>query len=263
MEDERSGKEVSVNPKTALKRKRILALITAIISIVLITWLGFYALKALHISSIAEGGNQTAAENFKALIEEYGNFGIFIALSIYVLQVLISPLPGEMVEIGLGLCYGWFGGTFICLIGSTIGSYIILLFVKKLGVRFVELFVSLDKINRLRILKNEKNLERLIFAIYLIPGTPKDMLTFFFGLTGISIPRFLTIQFIARIPSVISSTVGGDFLVNGRYAEAFRLFVITGVVSVIGILIYNLIINKLNKRKESKEELSSIGNKEV
>lgn len=261
MKDVKSGKAVSDETKTALKRKRILALITAVISAVLITWLGFYILKAFNISADSEGGVESAAENFKTLIEGYGNFGVFVALFIHILQVIISPLPGEIVEIGLGLCFGWFGGLLICLIGSTIGAFIILLFVKKLGIRFVELFVSVDKINKLRILKDDKNLERLVFFIYLIPGTPKDMLVFFFGLTNISVPRFLIIQFIARIPSVITSTVGGDFLVEGRFMSALLLFVITGIVSIIGILIYNVIINKLNKRKESKE-FSSIGNKE-
>jgi uncharacterized membrane protein YdjX (TVP38/TMEM64 family) len=248
MKNVKSGKIVSDETKTALKRKRILALITAIISVVLITWLGFYILKAFNISVDTEGGIESAAENFKSLIEGYGNFGVFVALFIHVLQVIISPLPGEIVEIGMGLCYGWLGGSLICLIGSTVGSFIIVLFVKKLGIRFVELFISVDRINKLKILKDDKNLEQLIFLIYLIPGTPKDMLTFFFGLTNISIPRFLVIQFIARIPSVITSTVGGDFLVEGKFMSALLLFVITGLVSVIGILIYN-VINKLNKRK--------------
>ena len=258
MKDVKSGKAVSDETKTALKRKQILALITAVISAVLITWLGFYILKAFNISADSEGGVESAAENFKTLIEGYGNFGVFVALFIHILQVIISPLPGEIVEIGLGLCFGWFGGLLIGLIGSTIGAFIILLFVKKLGIRFVELFVSVDKINKLRILKDDKNLERLVFFIYLILSSSN---IFFFGLTNISVPRFLIIQFIARIPSVITSTVGGDFLVEGKFMNALLLFVITGIVSIIGILIYNVIINKLNKRKESKE-FSSIGNKE-
>ncbi len=254
MNDERSGKDAS-DEKTALTRKRILALVTAIISVVLITGIGFYILKAFNLSADSDSGMQNAAYNFKTLIESYGNFGIFVALFIHILQVIISPLPGEMVEVGLGLCFGWLGGTIICLIGSTVGTFIILLFVKKLGIKFVELFVSVDKINRLKIFNNDKNLERLVFIIYLIPGTPKDMLAFFFGLTKISIPRFLIIQFIARIPSVITSTIGGDFLVEGKYAEAVLLFAITGLISLVGLLIYNAVINKLNKRKEESSSI--------
>lgn len=262
MEDVQSGNEVSVETKTALKRKRILALITAIISVILITGLGFYVLKALHISADSESGIEGAAESFKTLIESYGNSGIFVALFIHVLQVIISPLPGEIIEIGMGLCFGWFGGTLICLIGNTIGSFIILLFVKKLGVKFVELFVPVEKINQLSILQNDKKLETLIFLIFLIPGTPKDMLVFFFGLTNISIPKFLVLQFFARIPSIITSTIGGDFLVEGKFMSAVLLFVITGLVSIIGIIIYNVILNRMNKRKQLKEEVSSIENKE-
>ena len=89
-----------------------------------------------------------------------------------------------------------------------------MLFVKKLGIRAVELFVSLDKINELRFINNEKKLSTFVFLLYLIPGTPKDPLIFFFGLTKIKISNFVVISTLARIPSIVTSTIGGEFLVN-------------------------------------------------
>ena len=49
---------------------------------------------------------------------------------------------------------------------------------------------------------------------------------------------------IARIPSVVSSTIGGDFFGNGKYLEGIILFAVTGAVSLAGIWGYNLILKK-------------------
>ncbi len=257
MKKERVNAEISVDESAAtLRRKRIIAVISAVISIALLTWLGFFIVKAFHISAESEGGLTNAAQNFKTMIDGYGNAGVLVAFGIHVLQVIISPLPGEIVEIGMGLCFGWFGGAAICLLGSALGGLIILVFVKKLGVKFVELFVPVEKINNYRFLSDEKKLERLIFIIYLIPGTPKDLLVFFFGLTKIKIPTFLIISTLARIPSIISSTVGGNFIVEQKYLSAVLLFAITGLVSLLGLVAYNAMIKKLNERKEHKKAKS-------
>lgn len=238
--------------KELIRRKRIIAVISAVISIALLTWLGFFVAKAFHLSSASEGGLKDAARHFKDLIDGYGNAGVLVAFGIHVLQVVLSPLPGEIIEIGMGLCFGWFGGTVICLLGSALGGLIIILFVKKLGVRFVELFVPLEKINSYKFLNDEKKLERLVFIIYLLPGTPKDLLVFFFGLTKIKASTFLITSTLARIPSIISSTVGGDFIVDQKYLSAIILFAVTGLVSLLGMLIYNFTVKKFNERKAHK-----------
>ena len=70
---------------------------------------------------------------FRDFIQSYGAFGIFVAIGLQVIQVFIALIPGEVVEIGLGFAYGWFGGTLVCLIGVGIGSALIFLLVKSLA----------------------------------------------------------------------------------------------------------------------------------
>ena len=59
-------------------------------------------------------------------------------------------------------------------------------------------------------MKDEQKLDNLIFLIFLIPGTPKDIITYFAGLTPVKFSHFLVITTVARIPSVITSTLAGE-----------------------------------------------------
>jgi uncharacterized membrane protein YdjX (TVP38/TMEM64 family) len=83
----------------------------------------------------------------------------------------------------------------------------------------------------------------------LIPGTPKDLLSYFVGLTEMKLSEWLIITTIARIPSVATSTIGGNALGEGNYITAITVFAITAVVSILGILIYNYITKKRENKK--------------
>lgn len=134
----------------------------------------------------------------------------------------------------------------LCRSGNCIA--LVFLLTKYFGVKLVEIFVSREKIDNLRFINSETKLERLIFILYLIPGTPKDLLTYFAGLTKIKLHRFLIISLIARFPSIISSTVGGGMLANGEIWQSIVLFAGVCVVSIAGMLLYNKIIAAKNKK---------------
>ena len=183
-------------------------------------------------------------ESFKSFIEGYGWWGWLVALAIQFLQVFVAFIPGEFVEVGLGLSFGLVKGTVICYLGVALASSLVFLIVKKLGIKAVELFVDPEKINELRFINSEKKLNTLVFLLFLIPGTPKDMLTYVVPLTRMKLSQFLTITLLARFPSVISSIIGGNFFGDGKYLEGILLFLATGAVSLTGMIIYRAILKK-------------------
>ena len=77
-----------------------------------------------------------------------------------------------------------------------------------------------------------------MFVLYFLPGTPKDILTYFAGLTDINPITFLLICTLGRIPSVLTSTLAGSSLVESNYKTSILIFVITGIAALIGYLIY-------------------------
>lgn len=186
-------------------------------------------------------------ENPQRLRQELQAFGIFgqlIFAGIMALQVIFVFLPGEIIEVTSGYLYGPIHGLLICMLGSAIGSTFIYIFVKKWGITFISRFIGLKKINEMQFLQNKENLNILLFIIFFIPGTPKDILTYFIPLTDMKLKTFLFITTIARIPSIITSTIGGDAIGVKNYVFSIIVFALTGIISLIGIIFYKKIIHK-------------------
>ncbi len=225
------------------KSKRFFA--AASIAVFVLTFAFLTYITVLWFDDIASSG-----VSFDEFIKGYGAFGIFVALGLQVLQVFVALIPGEFLEIGMGFTYGWFLGTILCLGGVAIGSSMIFLLVKRFGMRALEIFLPLEKINELGIISNEHRFKRLTFIIFFLPGTPKDLLTYFLGLTRMTLGEFLAITLAARIPTVASSTIGGNLIGEGEYVKAVILFVIIGIISLAGLKLYTVLMQKIRQRAE-------------
>ena len=183
-------------------------------------------------------------QQLRQRLQNYGLWGQGFFICIMILQVIFVFLPGEIVEIMAGFLYGPFYGLILCLIGSAIGSFLIFIFVKKWGQPFIERFISLKKIKEVHFLNNPLKRNKLCFFIFLIPGTPKDLLTYLIPLTEMKKSTFLFITTLARIPSIITSTMGGHALGIENYMDSIIIFIVTGIISLAGLFIYN----KINKK---------------
>ena len=129
----------------------------------------------------------------------------------------------------------------LCLAGTTLGSVLVLLLVRRFGGRFVYAFYPKEKIDALPILRNPKKRNLLTLVLFLLPGTPKDLLTYGIGLTDMSIPSYLALTTVARFPSVITSTVGGNAVGEKKYLWAVAVFLVTAAISLAGLCLYNRI----------------------
>lgn len=105
-------------------------------------------------------------------------------------------------------------------------------------------------------LKDQERLNLWVFSVFFIPGTPKDILSYCIGLTRMRFSTWLAISGVARIPSVITSTIGGDALGAGEHGLAVLVFAITLVISGAGVIVYKRLCKK---RRGKPEDNSSSG----
>lgn len=182
----------------------------------------------------------------KKELMKFGNLGKVILILIMAFQVIFVFLPGEVIEVAAGFSYGTFEGLITCLLGTIIGTIIIYGLLNKYGIKFINKFYDTNKINQINFLKKEKHLEIIIFIIFFIPGTPKDLITYLAPFTRLELTTFLAITSIARIPSIITSTISGSALSNQNYQLTIWVFIITGVISILGLLIYKIYVYKKN-----------------
>ena len=174
-------------------------------------------------------------------IDGFGAYSQLVFIAVRTLQTVVKVIPGEPVEIAAGLAFGTFGGLALCLVGTAVGSAIIVLLTRTLGMKFVTLFVSEEKLRSCALLKSSDRLYLLLFFFYLIPGTPKDIFTYAAALTDIKLWKFFVITGIARIPSIITSTMCGASLCQKNYLAAAVIYGVTLMLSVAGMLVYRKI----------------------
>lgn len=178
--------------------------------------------------------------------------GSIVFCIVCAVQVIFAFIPGEVVEIAAGVLFGPWWGTLFCLVAETIGSVIVIILVRKFGRRLVESLYPRDKIDSLPILSDSKKRNAFIFLLFVIPGTPKDFITYIIGLTKVSIPMYILLTFFARIPSIITSTFAGSSIGEGKLFQAAIIMIITAVISGGGYLLY-LYIQKRHAKKAKKE----------
>ncbi len=188
----------------------------------------------------------------KDWVIEHPVLGSLLMIAVCALQVVIAFIPGELVETASGYIFGAIGGTLVCLAGILLGSVISILLARRFGRRLVESLYPKEKLDSLPILNDPSKRNAMTAILFLIPGTPKDLLTYIIGLTDMSIPLYLLLTSVCRLPSVIMSTVGGDALGENRFMHAVYIFIVAAAVSGVGYLIY-LAIHK--KQKQKKDEL--------
>ncbi len=188
-------------------------------------------------------------EVFRAWVEEKGWGARFLFVGMVVLQVVVALIPGEPLEIAAGLAFGSVEGTILALCGIAIGSTLVFLFVRICGVKLVEVFFTMEKIRSLRFLQNTRRVDIVLFYLMLLPGTPKDLISYFVGLTEMKLGHWVLLTTVARIPSVITSTIGGDALVKENYLFAAIVFAVSIVISLLGIFIYDRIVSRKKQQK--------------
>ena len=176
-------------------------------------------------------------ELFRLWVDQQGVWAPALFVGMVILQIIVAVIPGEPLEIAAGYAFGAWEGTLLCMLGAFLGSVLVFLLVRRFGARAVEVFFPLEKLQSLRFLQNERRLTIWVFFIFLLPGTPKDVL-------------WLVISAVARIPSIVTSTIGGNALGMGDYAFAALVFAATLAVSGAGLLVYHTIC-KVRERRTS------------
>ena len=166
------------------------------------------------------------------------------------LQVLVAIIPGEPLEIAGGYAFGAVWGTVLCLLGAFLGSAAVFAVVRKWGVPLVEVFFPQDKLDKLTFLKTSPKRTALLWLVFTVPGTPKDLLCYFAGLTDLRWTTWLLIASVGRLPSIITSTVGGNALGLQNYQFAAITFAATTVIAGVGLVIYRQVCRRHKRSAE-------------
>lgn len=177
-------------------------------------------------------------EAFRAWVDASGIMGRILFVGMVVLQVVVAFIPGEPIELAAGYAFGFWEGSLLTLAGFLIGSWLVFALVRRFGIKLVEVFFSKNKLEEIKFLQNPKKTKVISLLLMLIPGTPKDMLSYFAGLTKLTTFEWLTIVVLGRLPSLITSTITGAAAGEKNYLLSAISLGVTLLITLAGILYY-------------------------
>lgn len=214
--------------RRALRRRVLTGLVTAASITALLCWEYLPGLLAWLADARA----------VRAFVSDHAFVSRLAMLGINIVQVLLAFLPGEPVELASGYAFGFWEGTALCLVASGLATSMIYWATRRWGWKLVGLFFDRSLFDRFSWLKSAKRLELIMFIVFLIPGTPKDFLTYFAGLTNM---RFLPVVLIAtfgRIPSIVTSTIAASAVGSGNWPLVACTLVASAFLLAVGGLMY-------------------------
>lgn len=230
------------------QRKRNLKTVYFVVFIIVLIGLTVLCVPLVNRLTSEEGRAQ-----LEAFFADNALWGIVVFLILQVLQVVVALIPGGIIQIIAGVAFGGVWGTILSLVGVIIGTYIVFVIVRKLGAPIVEAFIDKKGIKQFSFLNDNKKLELAVFVLFLIPGIPKDTLTYIAPLTKIKMPNFILLSTVARVPALVMSCVFGSSLGNGNIVTAIVMFSVIAVLGVFGILYRDKIISKVKTFKENRK----------
>ena len=183
----------------------------------------------------------TNIDETRKFISKYEILAPLVLILLHIVQVLLTPIPGQVVGLVSGYLFGWFLGTIYTMIGVTLGSLLAIFLARKLGRPFVEKLTSKKNLEKFDgIIKNDGMFT--IFILFLFPAVPDDTICLLAGLTNIKIKTLVLLAFIGRFPGfLVLNIIGSGIAVYEAY-----LFLALLIILIISILIF-IFRNNLEK----------------
>lgn len=227
------------------KREKVIRIVSLCILVAVMIFVTIICIPIVKMLSTEEG-----RAGLERLVDSNFLLGVCVYMFLQVLQVLVALIPGGVIQILGGVLFGNFWGTVLCSLGILAGSAIVFFMVRRFGMPVVEAFIDRKGIKKFEFLNDTKKLEITVFILFLIPGMPKDVLTYLAPLTKIKLSSFLALSMLGRFPAILLSIVFGANLSEGNILAAVIIFAMVAVVGIIGILYNGKIVAYIKSRRK-------------
>jgi uncharacterized membrane protein YdjX (TVP38/TMEM64 family) len=192
-------------------------------------------------------------EELRRYVESWGNMAPAAFMIVQALQVVLAPIPGEFTGAVGGFIFGALPTVLYSSVGLVAGSVIAFWAARIMGRPLVELIASRRTLDKLGFLTERRGF-LAILILFVIPGFPKDILSYLLGLSPMGFLPFLVACTVGRLPGTIMLSYGGSALYDENWPLLVGLSVLCAVILVIGFLFRNGIDAWLRRTGGSKLE---------
>jgi uncharacterized membrane protein YdjX (TVP38/TMEM64 family) len=167
----------------------------------------------------------------KDTVASWGWLAPVVFVVIQALQVIVSPVPGEMTGPVGGALFGTWWGLVYSTLGLTIGTLFCFWVGRKWGEPLVRPWLSEHNWNRLNFIIEAEG-AILCFILYVLPGFPKDIISYLFGISPMPFWLFALVSTLGRLPGTWISSYFGAHVAEQQYIYALILIAIIVAICV-------------------------------
>jgi len=183
----------------------------------------------------------------KDTVAAWGWMAPLVFIAIQALQVIISPIPGEVTGPVGGALFGTWWGLVYSSVGLTLGTLFCFAVGRRWGEPLVRPWLSEHHWNRMSFILEAEGVI-LCFILYLIPGFPKDIISYLFGLSPMPFGVFAVVSTLGRIPGTWISSYFGANVAEQQYVYA-AVFIALIMAACLPLYYYrDRIIKRLHRK---------------
>lgn len=180
--------------------KIVLALLVGVAAVVLV-----YPMVRPYLQIFYDPGR------LRDFVQGFGPWAPLAMIGVQVSQVLVAPVPGQVVGVAAGLSFGVVWGTTLVMVGAGIGTFLGIFIAKRYGRPAVERFVEEETLDRFDGLAEEYGMVPFALLI-LLPGFPDDAICLIAGLSELDFKWLVIWGTVLRLPGFLALAMTGDTL---------------------------------------------------
>jgi uncharacterized membrane protein YdjX (TVP38/TMEM64 family) len=184
--------------------------------------------------ALLESGDFEQARDELRLLLEASPFPPELAfVGLQVVQVLVAPIPGQLVGLVSGYLFGFWLGLALTMVGLAVGTVLAIGLARLLGEGVVRRFVPKRHMARFDTLVGAGGLWNF-FLIFLLPVFPDDAACFLAGLTRLPLWQLVGVALLGRLPGMAVLAFVGASAGEGSTAA----YVVLGVALVLSVALW-------------------------
>lgn len=190
-------------------------------------------------------------DRVRYFISSFGPLAPLAFIGVQVMQVIVSPIPGEATGFMGGYLFGAIQGFFYSTIGLTLGSWLAFSISRLFSPYMARRLTGSKAYNKLNFLVQREGL-LIAFLLFLIPGFPKDYLCYLLGLSIMPTSAFMIISTIGRMPGTLMLVLQGSKVFEQQYSSFLILMGISFAVAIPSYVFRERIISSLSRNSGTK-----------
>jgi uncharacterized membrane protein YdjX (TVP38/TMEM64 family) len=189
----------------------------------------------------------------KETVRSWGWMAPVVFIAIQALQVIISPIPGEMTGPVGGALFGTGWAVVYSTIGLTVGTLFCFWVGRLWGEPLIRPWLSEHHWNRMNfILEAEGAI--ICFVLYLIPGFPKDIISYLFGISPMPFWLFAVVSTLGRLPGTWIASYFGAHVADHQYLYVAAFVALIAAFCLPLFYYRDRILRRLQARLREKKE---------